>query len=111
MLNQKQALGAFSALSQETRLSIVRLLVVAGPDGMAAGLLAEKAGVSPSNISFHLKELEHSGLVSQQRESRSVIYRANIGMLGDLVRFLMEDCCNGSPELCQPVIEAVTCAC
>ncbi|MBB6178168.1 DNA-binding transcriptional ArsR family regulator [Rhizobium flavum] len=109
MLNQKQALGAFSALSQETRLSIVRLLVVAGPDGMAAGLLAEKAGVSPSNISFHLKELEHAGLVSQQRESRSMIYRANIGMLGDLVRFLMEDCCAGHPEVCAPAVQAASC--
>lgn len=109
MLNQKQALGAFSALSQETRLSIVRLLVVAGPDGMAAGLLAEKAGVSPSNISFHLKELEHAGLVSQQRESRSMIYRANIGMLGDLVHFLMEDCCAGHPEVCAPAVQAASC--
>lgn len=109
MLNQQQALGAFGALSQETRLRIVRMLVVAGPEGMAAGLIAERAGVSPSNISFHLKELEHSGLVLQQRESRSIIYRANIEVLGDLVRFLMEDCCGGHPEICAPAAEVAAC--
>lgn len=109
MLNQKQALRAFGALSQETRLLIVRMLVVAGPEGMAAGSIADKAGVSPSNVSFHLKELEHAGLVSQQREARSVIYRADIGVLGDLVRFLMEDCCAGHPEVCAPVAQVASC--
>ena len=109
MLNQKQALRAFGALSQETRLLIVRMLVVAGPDGMAAGSIADKAGVSPSNVSFHLKELEHAGLVSQQREARSVIYRADIAVLGDLVRFLMEDCCAGHPEVCAPAVPAASC--
>lgn len=100
MLNDQQALAAFAALSQETRMQIVRLLVVAGPDGMAAGQLAGQVSVSPSNISFHLKELESAGLVSQRRESRSIIYSANTGILGDLVRFLMEDCCGGHPEIC-----------
>ena len=109
MLNQRQALGAFGALSQETRLQIVRMLVVAGPEGMPAGMLAERAGVSPSNISFHLKELEHTGLICQQRESRSIIYRANIEALGDLIRFLMEDCCAGHPEICAPAARVAAC--
>ncbi|BCH67030.1 transcriptional regulator [Agrobacterium vitis] len=108
-MDQKQALSAFAALSQETRLLIVRMLVVAGPDGMAAGALAEKIDVSPSNISFHLKELEHSGLIAAQRQSRSIIYTANYAALGGLVRFLMEDCCSGHPEICAPVAELAVC--
>jgi DNA-binding transcriptional ArsR family regulator len=108
-MDQRQALISFGALSQETRLQIVRILVVAGPDGMAAGALAEKVGVSPSNISFHLKELERAGLLSQQRESRSIIYRADYDALGGLVRFLMEDCCAGHPEICAPAASAAAC--
>ncbi|MBO0134134.1 ArsR/SmtB family transcription factor [Agrobacterium burrii] len=108
-MDQRQALGAFAALSQETRLQIVRILVVAGPDGMAAGALAEKVEVSPSNISFHLKELEHSGLIAAQRQSRSIIYTANYESLGGLVRFLMEDCCSGHPEICAPAAEVAAC--
>ncbi|MGV2129160.1 ArsR/SmtB family transcription factor [Agrobacterium vitis] len=108
-MDQKQALSAFAALSQETRLLIVRMLVVAGPDGMAAGALAEKIDVSPSNISFHLKELEHSGLIAAQRQSRSIIYTANYAALGGLVRFLMEDCCSGHPDICVPVAELAVC--
>ncbi|MVA33471.1 ArsR/SmtB family transcription factor [Agrobacterium vitis] len=108
-MDQKQALSAFAALSQETRLLIVRMLVVAGPDGMAAGALAEKIDVSPSNISFHLKELEHSGLIGAQRQSRSIIYTANYAALGGLVLFLMEDCCSGHPQICAPSIELAAC--
>ncbi|SCB41465.1 ArsR/SmtB family transcription factor [Rhizobium lusitanum] len=108
-MDQRQALGAFAALSQETRLQIVRLLVVAGPEGMAAGALAEKVEVSPSNISFHLKELEHSGLIAAQRQSRSIIYTAHYESLGGLVRFLMEDCCSGHPEICAPAAEVAAC--
>lgn len=108
-MDDRQALGAFGALSQETRLKIVRMLVVAGPDGLAAGTLAERLDVSPSNISFHLKELERVGLISQQRESRSIIYRANIDVLGALVRFLMEDCCAGHPEICAPAAQVAAC--
>ncbi|MGG6892738.1 ArsR/SmtB family transcription factor [Rhizobium sp. BR 315] len=108
-MNQRQALTSFAALSQETRLQIIRLLVVAGPEGMAAGALAEKLEVSPSNISFHLKELERSGLIGAQRQSRSIIYTANYESLGGLIRFLMEDCCSGHPEICAPAAVVATC--
>ncbi|MFA1626217.1 ArsR/SmtB family transcription factor [Rhizobium mongolense] len=108
-MDQRQALSAFAALAQETRLQIVRVLVVAGPDGMAAGMVAEKTAVSPSNVSFHLKELERSGLISQKRESRSIIYTANYNALGGLIRFLMEDCCAGNPEICAPVAAVAAC--
>ena len=71
-MDERQALSAFSALSQETRLRILRMLVVAGPDGLAAGTIAEKAEVSPSNVSFHLKELERASLVRARRDSRAL---------------------------------------
>ena len=75
-MEERQARTAFAALSQETRLRIVRLLVQAGPDGMAAGAIAEAVAVSPSNVSFHLKDLEHAGMIVPRREARSIIYSA-----------------------------------
>ena len=108
-MDERQALSAFGALSQETRLRIIRMLVIAGPDGMAAGAIAEKAEVSPSNVSFHLKELERAGLITRQRESRSIVYSASFDALGGLIRFLMEDCCAGNAEICAPALDAATC--
>ncbi|MFB9951559.1 ArsR/SmtB family transcription factor [Rhizobium puerariae] len=108
-MDERQAIASFGALSQETRLQIVRMLVVAGPSGMAAGAIAEKLEVSPSNLSFHLKELERSGLIAQHRESRSIIYRADYEALGSLLRFLMEDCCAGHPEICAPTVAMAAC--
>ncbi|AVA21866.1 metalloregulator ArsR/SmtB family transcription factor [Rhizobium sp. CB3171] len=108
-MDERQALASFGALSQETRLQIIRMLVVAGPDGMSAGTIAEKLEVSPSNISFHLKELDRAGLVNQQREARSIIYTANYDALSGLVRFLMEDCCGGNPEICAPTAKVAAC--
>ncbi len=108
-MDERQAIGAFGALSQETRLQIIRMLVVAGPEGMAAGSIAEKLDVSASNLSFHLKELDRAGLVGQQREARSIIYTVNYDTLSGLVRFLMEDCCSGHPEVCLQVTAASAC--
>ena len=102
-MDERQALTSFAALSQETRLAIVRTLVVAGPGGLAAGLIAERMSVSPSNVSFHLKELERSGLIAVRRESRSLVYSARYDALADLVRFLMEDCCAGHPVIRESV--------
>ena len=101
-MDERQALLALGAMSQETRLRIVRLLVRAGPEGMAAGSIAEAVGVSASNVSFHLKELERGGLVGARRESRSIVYTADYGALRGLLRFLMDDCCAGSPQICGP---------
>ncbi len=108
-MDERQALTVFAALSQETRLRILRMLVVAGPEGLAAGAIAEKAEVSASNVSFHLKELERAGLVTARRDARSIIYSAEYDVLSGLIRFLMEDCCSGRPEICAPVISAATC--
>lgn len=104
-----QAQTAFAALSQETRLRIVRMLVKAGPEGMAAGAIADAADVSASNVSFHLKDLEHSGLINARREARSIIYTADYKTLRGLIEFLMKDCCAGHPEICVPALADVCC--
>jgi len=109
-MKASQALDAFAALSQETRLGIVRTLVREGPDGLSAGAIADAAKVSASNVSFHLKELEHAGLIESRREARSIIYSADYETLRDLIGFLMKDCCGGRPEICAPVLADSCCA-
>jgi DNA-binding transcriptional ArsR family regulator len=103
-MDESQALLSFAALAGETRLRIVRRLVRAGPQGMPAGEIAEAMDVSPSNMSFHLKELERAGLLGARREARSIIYAANYKSLRGLIQFLMKDCCAGHPEICTPSI-------
>lgn len=111
-MNEKQALGAFAALSQETRLRIVRLLVTAGPQGLPAGAIGEAMdGASSSRMSFHLGQLEHAGLVVSRREGRSIIYSAAYPALAGLITFLMRDCCQGHPEVCNPAIATLSCCC
>jgi DNA-binding transcriptional ArsR family regulator len=109
-MEESQALNAFAALSQETRLGIVRLLVREGPAGLPAGAIAEAAKVSPSNVSFHLKELERAGLIEARREARSIIYNANFKGLRELIGFLTKDCCASRPEICAPVLAGASCA-
>lgn len=108
-MDQRQALMAFGAISQETRLRILRMLVRAGPAGMAAGAIGDAVEVSPSNVSFHLKELERAGLVAVRREARSMIYSAEYKALRGLIQFLMEDCCAGHPDVCAPAMAASGC--
>jgi DNA-binding transcriptional ArsR family regulator len=98
-MNESQALSAFAALSQGTRLQVVRYLVKAGREGVAAGALAEGLGISPSNLSFHLKELDRAGIIVARREARSIIYTVNFDSLSGLIQFLMEDCCAGLAEV------------
>ena len=105
-MNEPQALAAFVALGQEHRLRALRALVVAGPDGMASGTLAGAIGVSPSTISFHLKELQQAGLIRSRRAGRSIIYSAAYPVLSGLIAFLMTDCCQGRPEVCAPAVAA-----
>ena len=101
-MEEPQALIAFGALSQQTRLRMVRVLVEAGPQGLAAGAVGEAVGASSSGASFHLAHLERAGLISSRRAARSIIYSANYQGLGGLVEFLMRDCCFGHPEICAP---------
>ncbi|MBB6307173.1 ArsR/SmtB family transcription factor [Xanthobacter tagetidis] len=111
-VTEAEALAAFAALSQETRLAIVRLLVRAGPEGMPAGAVGEAlGGASSSRLSFHLAHLEQAGLVRSRREGRSIIYSAVYPTLSGLVAFLMRDCCDGHPEVCAPAVAALACAC
>ncbi|MBT8473469.1 MAG: helix-turn-helix transcriptional regulator [Marinicaulis sp.] len=98
------ACDAFSALSQASRLDVVRLLVKAGPTGTPAGELASALGVPAPTMSFHLKELERAGLILSRREGRSVIYAADYGGIRDLVDFLLADCCQGDKRLCGPYV-------
>jgi DNA-binding transcriptional ArsR family regulator len=98
-MNESQAISAFAALAQDTRLKIVRHLVKAGGAGLASGAIARALKVSPASMSFHLGQLEQSGLVTSRRESRSIIYAANYPALGALIRFLMEDCCRNDAKV------------
>jgi ArsR family transcriptional regulator, arsenate/arsenite/antimonite-responsive transcriptional repressor len=94
------ALEVLSALAQETRLAVYRRLVRAGPKGEAAGALAEALKTPAPTLSFHLKELERAGLIVQRRESRNLIYAARAETMRDLLSYLMKDCCQGRPEIC-----------
>lgn len=112
MMDETRALDGFAALSQATRLQMVRALVVAGPDGLAAGAVGESVGASSSSASFHLAHLERAGLVQSHRVARSIIYTASLAGLSGLVEFLMADCCQGHPEICAPasLVAAACCA-
>lgn len=98
-----------SALAQESRLELFRLLVSCGHDGLPAGKIAEELGIPNATLSFHLKELLNAGLVDQRREGRSLIYSFNVEAVRTLLAFLMEDCCQGRPELCDPNYEGELC--
>ena len=90
------AVAALAAIAQESRLAVFRLLVQAGPAGMAAGKISEAAGIPPSSLSFHLKELAHAGLVTVEQQGRNLIYRAEYGHMNGLIGYLTEHCCQGS---------------
>lgn len=98
-MEEVQAIDALSALSQETRLRIVRYLVGCGDEGAAAGEIAEHVGVGASKASFHLSALDHAGVVSSERQSRKIIYRADFEKIGDLISFLLNDCCGNHPDI------------
>ncbi|MBZ9700913.1 MULTISPECIES: ArsR/SmtB family transcription factor [unclassified Mesorhizobium] len=110
-MDKKHATEALGALGQDTRLEVFRLLVRAGPEGIPAGEIASRLGTVQNTMSAHLKILEHAGLVRSVRMGRTIRYVADMTGFRDLLAYLMEDCCNGAPELCQPVIQAVTCNC
>lgn len=95
-MDASAAIAALGALAQEHRLALFRLLVQAGEDGMAAGAIAERLRVPNSSLSFHLAHLTRAGLIRQERQSRSLIYRANYAAMNDLVGYLMENCCAGA---------------
>ncbi len=97
------AVTALAALAQETRLSLFRLLVQAGKDGVAAGALGEQLGIPPATLSFHLKTLAQAGLVKSRTDGRFVIYRANYPQMDKLIAYLTEHCCAGDAAQCAPI--------
>ena len=92
-MDKQDAVVAFGALSQETRLRVFRLLVEYGKDGTPAGTLSETLGIPHNTLSFHLSQMSHAKLVLSQREGRSIIYRANFEFFTDLIRYMVKDCC------------------
>lgn len=100
----KNAIDALAALAQETRLAAFRLLVREGPDGLPAGVIAERLGIPAPTLSFHLNQLNAAGLVVARRDGRSILYAVNFAGMRDLLGFLVEDCCAGRPELCAPAL-------
>ena len=106
---QVWAVDALGALAHETRLSVFRLLVKAEPEGMIAGAIAEHQGVPPSTMSHHLATLERAGLVQSERESRLIHYRADYDGMRRLLSFLMQDCCQGAPEMCSDLLAGLHC--
>jgi DNA-binding transcriptional ArsR family regulator len=101
-MKDTDALAALAALSQENRLAVFRLLVQAGPDGLAAGHVAETLDIAPNALTFHFDRLRSAGLVTVRREGRSMIYAAQFAAMNALLAFLTENCCQGAPEKCAP---------
>ena len=101
----------FGALSQETRLGVFRLLVRGGPEGMAAGEIARAFEIPHNTLSTHLAVLSNAGLLQSRRESRSIIYSVDFDGTRNLLTFLMQDCCQGQPDFCAPVLDSLMAGC
>lgn len=100
-----QAVGALAALAHEYRLSIYRMLVVAGPEGLNAGTIATRLKLPPSSLTFHLQHLHRAGLITQERQSRQLIYTADFDTMNGLVGYLTENCCGEAISACSRVCE------
>jgi DNA-binding transcriptional ArsR family regulator len=105
------AIKRLSALAQDNRLAVFRLLIKAGQDGLAAGEIARTLEITPNTLSAQLTVLSNAGLVTSRRDGRSIIYAADYGGMSDLLAYLMEDCCQGRPEICAPLVETARSAC
>ncbi|HSG58690.1 MAG TPA: metalloregulator ArsR/SmtB family transcription factor [Woeseiaceae bacterium] len=103
------ATDALDSLAHQTRLSVFRLLVQAGPDGLPAGEIAEALGARQNTMSSHLQKLARTGLVTSERDGRSIRYRADFDALNRLILYLVEDCCGGDARVCGPVAAALRC--
>lgn len=110
-MDNDNALAAFTALSQPTRLTVFRLLIKSGNEGMLAGEISDVLDVRQNTMSANLAILTRAGLIRSQREGRSIRYFADMTGLRGLLAFLMEDCCGGNPQMCQPVLDELSCGC
>lgn len=109
-MDTTHAIAALGALAQETRLSIFRLLIERGPNGLPAGVIAETLALPGSSLSFHLAHLSHAGLIAQRRLGRQLIYSADFDAMNALVGYLTESCCGGNAALCAPARNSVPAA-
>ena len=103
-MESEDAVHALAAPAQASRLAVYRLLVEAGPDGLAASDIAERIGSPANTLSFHLKSLSHARLVTARQQGRFIYYAANFARMGELIAFLTQDCCGGRP--CLPALPA-----
>lgn len=110
-MDELEAIKAMTALAQAQRLRAFRLLVVAGPEGLTPGVIAEQLDIAPSALSFHLKELTHSGLATAEARGRNLIYRADFDRMNALLTYLTEHCCAGQTCAVNPYPENRTTAC
>ena len=110
-MESEDAIHALAALAQPTRLDVFRLLTKHEPRGLAAGDIAKTLAVPQNTMSSHLSILSRAGLVTAQRFSRSIIYRADLARFQDVVLFMLRDCCDARPEICAPLIESLTPCC
>jgi DNA-binding transcriptional ArsR family regulator len=99
-MDNAAAVKIFASLAQESRLGLFRLLVEAGPEGLAAGIIAERLGLPASTLSFHLKELAHAGVVQSRQAGRFIYYSADFTTMSALITFLTQNCCGGQPQDC-----------
>lgn len=107
----QDALESLAALSQETRLWVFRLLVQAGPEGLPAGEIADALSCRQNTMSSHLRQLDAAGLIDARRQGRQVVYRANYDAVRQLITFLVEDCCGGSAQICEPLGRSLAACC
>ena len=110
-MDENDAILAFAALAQDTRLQVFRMLVASEPDGLAAGEISRRLAVPHNTMSSHLGVLSRARLVTAERHSRSIVYRANLDRTRDLVTFLLTDCCAGHPGTCAAVVDALQPCC
>ncbi len=108
-MDKLDALSSFAALAQETRLDVLKLLIKAGEQGLSAGEIGERLSIKQNTMSANLAVLARTNLVSNKREGRSIRYYANFVGIRELIGFLMEDCCGGNPEICEPLLEQMKC--
>lgn len=108
-MEMKEAVEALAALAHDTRLSVFRLLVKAGPAGLSAGEIAEELDARQNTMSSHLHKLSRAGIVSSERHGRNIIYCADFDAVGGLLVYLMEDCCGGDAKVCKPVMASIRC--
>ncbi len=101
-MDNGRAVQALAALAHDTRLALFRMLVERGPEGLSAGVIAERLGIAPSSLTFHVQHLHRAGLVSQRRLGRQLIYAADFQAMNGLVGFLTENCCGGGSAVCAP---------